>query len=68
MIEKICKELKEAIKDEDAGILSYQYLQNEFERLGKEKESEAMRKIKVQEMLHKNELIRIVDKLCKEVV
>jgi hypothetical protein len=55
MMEKICKELKEAIKDEDAGITSYQYLQS-------------MRRIKVQEMLHKNELERIVDKLCKEVV
>jgi rubrerythrin len=64
----ICKELREAIKDEETGVKSYKYLQNELERQGLMKESNIIGRIANTEAGHKKEVQRIYNKLCREVV
>jgi rubrerythrin len=64
----ICDELKAAIKDEETGVRSYKYLQNELERQGLMKESKIIGRIANTEAGHKKEVQRIYRKLCGEVV
>jgi rubrerythrin len=64
----ICDELKAAIKDEETGVKSYKYLQNELERQGLMKESKMIGRIATTEAGHKKKVQRIYNKLCREVI